>query len=131
MTSHSNLLLDYFGGRLTVEQLQAQIAGNPDRSSQEVLRLAQLDQRFRRILSGLKPRPGAAQRLGELVSMPQVPERSGKTPWLRSLLPGGASLEFDVVGAQHTPKKSEKKPVHKKQDSAKRRSRLPKRKDSD
>lgn len=105
--ARKNLLFDYLAGALTMEQLREQIASSADPASREWLQLAEFDRRCRRILSRLKPRPGAAERLEELVSRAALENDSpGEHLDIGNSWPmSGTAMQFDVVGAQKITKK--------------------------
>jgi hypothetical protein len=106
-----NLLFDYLAGTLTMEQLKERVADSDDPASREGLRLAEFDRLCRRMFSGLKPRPGAAERLEELVSQATLDKNSpGEPPAAANFWPLGASaLRFDVIGAQKVPRNKRQK----------------------
>jgi len=105
MTSRRNVLLDYLGGALTIEELRAYVGSSRDPSAGELLRLAEFDGRCRRILSEVEPSPGAPERLKELVLTAPIDDASSRAPTTSPFWQtAGRALAFDVLGAQRTAK---------------------------
>ena len=107
MTSGRNLLLDYFSGALNIDEMRARAAAGADADAGEALQLAEFDFKCRQILASVKPRPGAAERLGELVArVPIEDEPLGEAGHFWPI--PQSTMEFDVIGAQYTPKEGSK-----------------------
>ena len=106
MSDTINQLSRYLAGDLSLDEARVQLGFGGQSKSKNVLGLIELDHRCRQVLSRIASPSGAAERLSQLVCDVSSYVEVGATQKARP--PSRMTInapEFDVFGAQYTPKK--------------------------
>jgi hypothetical protein len=113
MRDSINQLSRYLAGDLSLDEARVQLGSGGQGKGKDVLDLIELDHRCRQVLSRIASPSGAAERLSQLVSdvgsYVEVETTQKARPPSRIAI---NAPEFDVFGAQYTPKKDKDEAKH-------------------